>query len=344
MIKLPLQNLSELTKKLKTVWEKRDRLFFVQTLNTTSFVLLAVFLVFVYGYFFLYLPPSNFPVSSVVHIPDGMTLSDASVLLADKEVVHSASALDSIVVFKGGEQSVQAGDYFFDRPLTLLEVAQRILVGNYGLLPVKVTVPEGATTYEIATLYANKLGGFDAQTFLVLAKNKEGYLFPDTYYFLPNATAAQVIDTMEQNFYRKIGSLEEAIADFGKPLDEVLTMASLLEKEARTPVSRRTIAGILWNRIDVGMPLQVDAVFGYIMATSTFSPKFSHLAIDSPYNTYKYKGLPPGPIANPSLASIKAAITPVASSYLYYLSDRRGQMHYSVDYSQHLRYKRMYLN
>jgi UPF0755 protein len=149
---------------------------------------------------------------------------------------------------------------------------------------------------------------------------------------------------MEQNFYHRIEPLEGLIADFGKPLDEVLTMASLLEKEARTPVSRRTIAGILWNRIDANMPLQVDAVFGYIKKGDIYSPKFSDLKVDSPYNTYKYKGLPPGPIANPSLASIRAAVTPIESSYLFYLSDRGGRMHYSTAYSQHLRYKRMYLN
>lgn len=313
-------------------------------LTTTGLLGLAALLAFGYGYFFLYTPPPAFPVHAIVHIPEGVTLSDAAELLAAEQVIRSPSALSSIVIFSQGEERVQAGDYFFDAPLSVLEVARRILVGDYGMRPVKVTIPEGATSYEMAAIYADKLGHFDQQTFLTLAKNKEGYLFPDTYYFLPNATAAQVIDTMEQNFYRRIEPLEGLIADFGKPLDEVLTMASLLEKEARTPVSRRTISGILWNRIDRDMPLQVDAVFGYIKGTGIFHPKFSDLKVDSPYNTYMYKGLPPGPIANPSLASIKAAVTPIKSSYIFYLSDKGGQMHYSTVYSQHLRYKRMYLN
>lgn len=313
-------------------------------LTTTGVSVAALCIVCVYGYFFLYTAPAEFPVHAIVHIPDGLTLSQAADLLEDEQVVRSAGALSSIVIMRRGEERVRAGDYFFDRSLSVFEVARRILLGDYGMLPVKVTIPEGATTYEMAKIYADKLGYFDERTFMALAETKEGYLFPDTYYFLPNASAAQVIDTMEQNFYRRIEPIEELIANFGRPLDEVLIMASLLEKEARTPVSRRTIAGILWNRLEVDMPLQVDAVFGYIKKGDIYSPKFSDLKIDSPYNTYKYKGLPPGPIANPSLASIKAAVTPIESSYLFYLSDKSGRMHYSVVYSQHLKYKRMYLN
>ncbi len=326
------------------MWRGRMIALTERLLTTSGLIVVAALLALSYGYFFLYTPPSSFPVHAIVHIPDGLTLTQAANLLADEQVVRSSSALSSLVILHRGEERVRAGDYFFDRPLTIFEVARRILVGDYGMLPVKVTIPEGATTYQIAKIYADKLGHFDEQTFMTLAESKEGYLFPDTYYFLPNASAAQVIDTMEQNFYRRIEPIEGLIADFGRPLDEVLTMASLLEKEARTPVSRRTIAGILWNRLNVNMPLQVDAVFGYIKKGDIYSPKFSDLAIDSPYNTYKYKGLPPGPIANPSLASIKAAVTPIESSYLFYLSDKSGRMHYSTAYDQHLRYKKMYLN
>jgi UPF0755 protein len=337
-------HLPHFTPENSALWRSRLVRITERLLTTTGLIIVAGILSFGYGYFFLYTSPSQFPVHAIVHIPEGLTLTQAADLLADEQVIRSSSALSSIVILRRGEERVRAGDYFFDSPLTIFEVAHRILVGDYGMLPVKVTIPEGATTYEMAKLYASKLGHFDEQTFLTLAENKEGYLFPDTYYFLPNASAAQVIDTMEQNFYHRIEPLEGLIADFGKPLDEVLTMASLLEKEARTPVSRRTIAGILWNRIDANMPLQVDAVFGYIKKGDIYSPKFSDLKVDSPYNTYKYKGLPPGPIANPSLASIRAAVTPIESSYLFYLSDRGGRMHYSTAYSQHLRYKRMYLN
>lgn len=315
-----------------------------RTLTISGMTVVAAIIVFCYGYFFLYTPPGEFPTHAIVHVPDGLTLTQTADLLADEQVVRSPSALSAIVIAYRGEGRVRAGDYFFDSPLSVFDVAQRIITGNYGMLPVKVTIPEGATTYEMAQIFSERLGHFDEQTFLTLAADKEGYLFPDTYYFLPNASAAQVIDTMEQNFYRRIESIEDLIAAFGKPLDQVLTMASLLEKEARTPVSRRTIAGILWNRINANMPLQVDAVFGYIKKSDTYHPKFSDLKIDSPYNTYKYRGLPPGPIANPSLASIKAAVTPIESSYLFYLSDKNGTMHYSKGYEQHLKYKTLYLN
>ncbi len=327
-----------------TTWSTRLHMVGQRLLTVSGMTVVATIITCCYGYFFLYTPPTAFPAHAIVHIPDGLTLEQTANLLADEQVVRSSSALSAIVIVYRGEGRVRAGDYFFGGPLSVFEVAQRLLTGDYGMLPVKITVPEGSTTYDMAQIFSEKLGHFDEQTFLTLAANKEGYLFPDTYYFLPDASAAQVIDTMEQNFYRRIEPIEGLIADFGKPLDQVLTMASILEKEARTPVSRRTIAGILWNRINKNMPLQVDAVFGYIKKTDTYHPKFSDLKIDSPYNTYLYKGLPPGPIANPSLASIKAAVTPIESSYLFYLSDKSGTMHYSQKYDQHLRYKKMYLN
>ena len=121
-------------------------------------------------------------------------------------------------------------------------------------------------------------------------------------------------------------------------------MASLLEKEARTTESRRIIAGILWKRLEIGMLLQVDAVFGYIINKGSLQLTLEDLSIDSPYNTYRYKGLPIGPIANPGLDSLQAATMPILTDYLFYLSDKEGTMHYSETFEEHKRKKRLYLN
>ena len=137
---------------------------------------------------------------------------------------------------------------------------------------------------------------------------------------------------------------QDAIKKSGRTQDEILTMASILEKEASKIKDRQQIAGVLWHRIDVGMPLQVDAVFPYIIGKNTFELTREDLAVDSPYNTYKYKGLPPGPIGNPGLDSILAAATPIKSKYVFFLSDKQGNFHYAVTYAQHLVNKAKYLD
>jgi UPF0755 protein len=120
-------------------------------------------------------------------------------------------------------------------------------------------------------------------------------------------------------------------------------MASILEAEARTTETRKIISGILWKRMEIGMPLQVDAPFQYIIGKNTFQLTTNDLKFDSPYNTYKYKGLPPGPIGNPGLDAISATVNPIKTNYLYYLSDVRGNMHYAKTFAEHVINKEKYL-
>lgn len=138
--------------------------------------------------------------------------------------------------------------------------------------------------------------------------------------------------------------VQEAILKSGHSLDEILTMASILEKEANKTADRKKIAGVLWHRIDIGMPLQTDATFPYYLGRNTFEVTRTDLQTDHPYNTYTNKGLPPGPIGNPGLDSILAAAQPTKSNYIFFLSDRQGNFHYSVTYEGHLANKRRYLD
>jgi UPF0755 protein len=331
------------------IWAKRDHIVAFlfgmgpRERRQIAVVFLTCAMVVAYCYVSFYRPPGVFPVRTILTIPEGMNLTEAAEYLAAHGVVRSPGAFRNAVWLMQSETNLKAGAYFFERPLSVVEVAQRLIAGNYGLRPVKVRIPEGATTYEIGAILERKLGTVDAETFTMLARPKEGYLYPDTYFFLPNASISQIIDVMERNFYAQLEPLATDILNSGKTLHEIVTMASLLEKEARWLDERRMIAGILWNRIGIGMPLQVDAVFGYINSTSTFHPKFSDLRVDSPYNTYKYKGLPPGPIASPSLVSIEAAATPQENDYLFYLTGRDGNMYYSENFKQHVDYKYRYL-
>jgi UPF0755 protein len=201
------------------------------------------------------------------------------------------------------------------------------------LTPVRMTFFEGLTAKQMGDLLDKKVPDFDAATFETLGQQKEGYLFPDTYYVLPGEDPVVLLGAMQHNFDNHVLAASTSIQKFGKPLASVIIMASLLEREAPDLHDRQIIAGILWRRIALGMPLQVDAVFPYILNKPGSQLTKADLGVDSPYNTYTHLGLPPGPIANPGLTSITAAVTPIKTSYLYYLSDKQGNFHYCATYA-----------
>jgi len=290
-----------------------------------------------------FLAPGDFSRGTIVSIDDGMTLSAVAGTLEKENIVRSPFLFKIAVVILNGSGKVVSGDYFFDSRPTFIDVARRIARGFYGLSPVKLTIPEGANVYEIAILAEEKLDKFDAEKFIHIAEKDEGYLFPDTYHFTPNDSAVEVHRTMRDNFDKKIEALKPAIKESGKTLHEIVTMASLLEEEASQTKTRRLIAGILWRRLDIGMLLQVDATFSYINGKNTFELTLDDLDDNSPYNTYKHKGLPPGPISNPGLDSIVAALYPEENPYLFYLADLSGTTYYSKTFEEHKQKKFKYL-
>ena len=196
----------------------------------------------------------------------------------------------------------------------------------------------------MATILQKDIPGFDAPYFVKIAHDKEGYLFPDTYYFLPNVTADDVVSAMSNNFNQKIATLDSDIRSSSRSLKDIIIMASIVEQEARTIDTRKIIAGILWKRLDKGLLLQVDAPLVYITGNTTGYISIDDTKIDSPYNTYKYKGLPAGPITNPGLDSITAVLHPTMTAYFYYLSDKNGVMHYAETFAEHVANKEKYLN
>jgi len=310
------------------------------TIDIVAFFIIMLLLF----YMFTLSAPKTFPAGKLVEIEEGMTLSDVSKYLKNSSFIRSELLFEMFATLFAGDGGVLYGEYFFNKPLSSFGIARKVTKGEFGLDSINIRVSEGSTIYDIANLFEKYFPDFDSVNFLKFTQGKEGYLFPDTYSFLPNVKASQVIREMENNFNRRINEIKEEITDFGKPIEDIIIMASIIEKEARTEESRRMISGILWKRIKIGMPLQVDAVFPYINGKNTYTLTLEDLKIDSPYNTYKYKGLPIGPIANPGLNSIKAAVTPIESPYLYYLSDKSGNMHYAEDFEEHKKNKRLYLN
>ncbi len=293
-------------------------------------------------YYITLAAPIDFPSAALMKVSPGETAADVAVRLSQKHIIRSQYLFDVFTrIYDDGK--VVPGEYFFPGPQAVFTIARRLSHGDFELIPVRVTIPEGANTSQVSQLLAQKLADFDNSAFLKLASPKEGYLFPDTYFFLPGEEPTVVIASMETNFKNKIGSIASTTTGSGKPLADLLVMASLLEKEASDTHSRRIISGILWHRIAIGMRLQVDAVFPYIIGKNSLQLTRSDLKVDSPYNTYKYKGLPPGPITNPGLDSILAAATPIKTNYLYYLSDLHGNFHFSTTYAQQLANQRKYL-
>ncbi|MEK7182269.1 MAG: endolytic transglycosylase MltG [Patescibacteria group bacterium] len=297
--------------------------------------IISAILILVAFYFFFLSSPFNFPVGTIVRIDEGASLNKISQILSERNVIKSPFLFRVFVRAVGGDKEAKFGDYFFSKRRNVFTVASRIINGEYGLTPISITIPEGATTFEMAEIFSKKISIFNSEKFLKLAVPVEGYLFPDTYFFLPNITPEQIIDAMKNNFIKKVGDIYSKIERSDKSLEEIIIMASILEEEARIFETKKIISGILWQRIKIGMPLQVDAVFPYIIGKNTYELTKEDLSIDSPYNTYKYKGLPFGPISNPGISSIEAAISPVKTNYLFYLSDRDGNMHYAETFEKH---------
>ncbi|OHA26337.1 MAG: hypothetical protein A3D52_02450 [Candidatus Taylorbacteria bacterium RIFCSPHIGHO2_02_FULL_44_36] len=306
------------------------------------YFLAGFFILVVFSYFFVFLP-IDFPLHTLVSVEKGVTIRKTADFLEQKNFISSAFWFVALSRMLSGGRGVLAGDYFFGRPQSLFTISRRLARGDFGLTPVVVFIPEGSSVKEIALILGKTLPSFDEEEFIKKAKDKEGYLFPDTYHFPQNIKPNAVIEAMEKNFNDKISTLNDKIAVLGKPLKEVVIMASLLEEEARKLETKQMIAGILWKRLKIGMPLQVDSSFQYVNGKNTFTLTLDDLKIDSPYNTYLHKGLPPTPITNPGLDSILAAVTPLASKYLYFLTDKNGNMRYAVTHDEHVANKEKYL-
>jgi UPF0755 protein len=283
-------------------------------------------------YVFLIKPPENFPTGELVSVPEGQTLSQIAQTLQQGGVISSALTFKIILKVLREDRSLHAGDYIFKEPLTVFAVAKRIALGTYGLEPARFRVPDGATSVQMAEIFGSVLQRFNKNNFLAKAKPMEGYLFPDTYFFLPNANENTVIEAMKQNFDEQVASITPMVASSTHPLQDIVIMASILEREARNTQDRQLIAGVLWRRIKLNMPLQADATFLYTLGKGSFDLTKADLKSDSPYNTYTHKGLPPTAIGSPSLDSIKAAANPIDKGYLYYMADNSGVTHYCKNY------------
>ncbi len=304
-------------------------------------VFLGMFFVAFLAFFFT--SPVLFPVGEIIAVKKGFSLGEVSSTLKEKRVIRSQATFELCMSLIGGDKHVVAGDYLFKTPLGACSVASRITKGISGVPSVRATIPEGTSNQGVANILTPLLSKFDAKIFLERAREQEGYLFPDTYFFSASAGADDVIKIMRDEFQKKIDPWEPIIKETKHSLRDIVIMASIIEKEAKTEEDQALVSGILWKRIEQGIPLQVDAPFYYLLGKTSSELTQSDLAIKSAYNTYKNKGLPAGPIGNPGISAIRAAVHPKNSSYFYYLSDKQGIMHYAKTFEEHKANKEKYL-
>jgi UPF0755 protein len=276
-------------------------------------------------------------------IRKGQGASSIGAGLKEAGLIKSPLAF-KIAVFRMEEGKViQAGSFRLSPSMTVHEIIEEL---THGTTDVWVTLLEGWRREEIAAAieaaFVGQGADFDGESFLQLTAGKEGRLFPDTYLFPLDASEETVASILENTFQKKLTDKMKAdIQKSGRTLNQVLTMASLIEREAREEEARKIVSGILWKRIENDWPLQVDATLqyalGYDASQKTWwtPPTSTQKQIDSPYNTYAHPGLPPGPIASPSFSSLMAAIYPIATDHWFYLTDNQGRMHYAETLEQH---------
>ncbi len=293
---------------------------FFSSKNSFLYILGILFFLLIFNSLF-FNAPRYFPIGDIVNIQEGSSLHRISKYLKDEKIIGSRMAFEAFVIMFGGEKHIVLGDYLFEKKMPVFDIASRLTHGYHNLAPVKVTIPEGSNNKEIADIFGTKLLKFNKIKFLTEIKDKEGYLFPDTYFFSTTDTEKEVIKVMKDNFNKKVPLVFSTINISDVKKKDIIIMASIIEREAEGDNDRAIISGILWKRFKKGMLLQVDAV-----------PE-----------TYKTKGLPKNPISNPGLEAIEASIHPKVSSYFFYLHDKAGVAHYAVTFNEHVSNKLKYL-
>jgi UPF0755 protein len=308
-------------------------------------LLIIVAVAALFGWFYINSgAPSTKQNFSFFVIDKDLSVSAIGDKLQSSGFIKSALVFKLYIRFTGQTNKIQSGEYRLTPSDSLFQTINTLFKGPIELW---VTIPEGLRSEEIAARFASGLykdSSFTSE-FLQAAKGKEGYLFPDTYLFPLDATPTAIVQKMTETFTAKTKGL--TVQGSNLTFSQAVILASLLERETKTDTERPIVAGILINRLNLGMPLQVDASVQYAVGSpADWWPiiTLNDLKVNSLYNTYKYAGLPPAPIASPGLSSLKAAINPAQTDYLYYISDPSGQIHYAKTIAEQNANVAKYLN
>jgi len=274
--------------------------------------------------------------SVIFVVQKGSGLKEISGNLAKAGLIKDRIVFFLYTRFGRYEGKIQAGDFRLNPSMNVDEIAQNL---THGTLDVWIAIPEGQRATEIAETLKEGIPTYNSSWPLILTQN-EGYLFPDTYLISKDTSIEIIVKQLRETFEQKYSEVNTSNSKLSK--SQIVILASLIEREAITDAEKPIIAGILMNRLNIGMALQVDAtiqyVKGYNPVTKTwwqFVTIYDYENVVSPYNTYLQPGLPPGPISNPGIEALKAAANPASTNYFYYLHDKKGQIRYAKTLEEH---------
>jgi UPF0755 protein len=309
------------------------------------FIFSLIFLITILFVTAIYFPlEENSATQKVVNIPSGTNAKEIVELLEKNEIIRKNNYTFRILTkLLKLEDQLKYGEYSLSPSMNMLQILDKLVKGE--VITYKITIPEGYTSTQIAELLDKKEVA-EKEAFLKLVKDSEktseGYLFPDTYEVPKKYGAEKMVKAMLSNFNQI--DIENKFIDkaeeIGFSLDEIIILASIIEKEAKFNEEKNKVSSVFHNRLKIGMKLQSCATIQYILEKPKERLDENDLKIDSPYNTYLYKGLPPGPICNPGLNSIIAALEPEEGDYLYFVLGENGRHIFSKTYQEHLRNKK----
>ncbi len=308
-----------------------------------SFIFLIFFVLLTYLYWSIFVPVDavNYPVIS--EVVKGESLSSVSDKLHNQKIIKNKFVFENFIKLTGQDSKIQIGEYTYHKSLNMVEILNKLITGRYEYIPVIITIKEGEDSRTIVDKIYNNFKNINTvytkEELLQILQNKEGYLFPETYNYAPSASLENIFKKIDEEFIKRT----EQYATSSEDLKRILIIASILEKEVPDTKDMKVVSGIIQNRLKKNMPLQMDSTLGYFTGKASLQLTRADLQLDSPYNTYKIKGLPSAPIGNPGDVAIQAAINPDVNDYIYFLSDKEGVNHYTKTYEEHLKNRRVFL-
>lgn len=323
--------------------------------NVTTIIVIMIIIITIWQCFKIVDTPLKIKDEEIIEVAEGDSFYGVLNKLSEEDKIKNEFLVKLYLKIRGIKPEVLAGTYKLDKSMTLDEIIT-LLSNDSTIGKIYITIPEGYTIDDIATEleennicssedFINSVKNYDLPAYVSNNPNKrynlEGFLFPDTYSFNENENADFVVKTMinrfEEVWQELVQSLNLSIAD--DEIEKIVNVASIIEKEAVVDSERSLISSVIYNRIAIEMPLQIDATVIYSYGYHIEKMYEKHLDIDSPYNTYMYYGLPIGPISNPGRASLMAALKPEKTDYLYYLLESEYTHYFTDNYDDFLRRK-----
>lgn len=345
----------------------RTNKVFSRFLAASGLIIILILLSGVYGLYSLAVPLARGGGAVKIEIKPGASAASVARELKESNLIRTPVIFHWWLRLSGYDNKIRAGQYYLSPASNALTIAKIISgelssaneltlrfiegwtladIGKYLTQQGITSQPEFTGLLKSDKLVAGLLSSREAVIFrgALETKNLEGYLFPDTYRFNQGVTTKEVLNKMLDNFARRFNSnIELAKLPQGYSIHQVLTLASIVEKEVPAAEDRAMVADIFWRRLKAGLPLQADSTVNYVTGKKTPAASWQDLKVDSLYNTYHNAGLPPGPISNPGLSSLMAVLRPSANDYWYFLTTPTGQVIYSRDFKAHVAAKNKYL-